>query len=91
MALNPKGVREMKVVIFNQKINLLFLIYVLTVSCKFFSEMSKLKFDVFIWKSLWAPDNRILDFFIHIVYVVYGYFYTWGECGYDLFYLLEDL
>ena len=36
MALNPKGVREMKVVIFNQKINLLFLIYVLTVSCKFF-------------------------------------------------------
>ena len=34
MALNPKGVREMKVVIFNQKINLLFLIYVLTVSCK---------------------------------------------------------
>ena len=36
MALNPKGVREMNVVIFNQKINLLFLIYILTVSCKFF-------------------------------------------------------
>ena len=39
----------MKVVIFNQKINLLFLIYVLTVSCKFF-EVSKLKIDSSIEK-----------------------------------------
>ena len=80
MALNPKGVREMKVVIFNQKINLLFLIYVLTVSCKSF-EVQKLKLD----------GSFFSDFFIHVVYVIYGYFYTWGECGYELFYLLEDL
>ena len=76
MYYTPRPERGISVLIFNAQINLQLLIYVIMIGCKLFilnkKYFSKMK-TIFI-----------LGFVLGFVFTYYGFFYTWGGCGYDV-------
>ena len=78
MGMNPKTLRSMKIVIFNVQINVLLVIFLVTMLCKWLHILLLIQLNSLFFVIIIVYN---LGFSIYGILTGYGWWYSWDDCG----------